>query len=123
MAKTLDNAVDVNDVSHISAGAVLKGDFTCPSDMRIDGKIEGKVKSSGRIVVGESAEIKGSVLCDILDFWGKIDGDIYVRDTLSLKVGSSVKGSINVRKLQVEIGAEINGECHMITEEDFDKLS
>lgn len=123
MSKEVEKVVDVNDVSHISAGAFIKGDFTCPSDIRVDGKIEGKIQSSGRIVVGESAEIKGTIICDMLDFWGKLDGDAYVRDTLSLKNGASIKGNLNVRKLQVEIGASINGACHMIAEEEFDKLA
>jgi len=123
MAKEVEKTVDVNDVSHISAGAFIKGDFMCPSDIRVDGKIEGKIQSSGRIVVGESAEIKGTIICTMLDFWGKLDGDAYVRDTLSLKEGSSVKGNLNIRKLQVEIGSSINGSCHMMTEEEFDKIA
>lgn len=122
MAREAEKVIDVNDVSHISAGALIKGDFICPSDVRVDGRIEGKIQSPGRVVVGEAAEIKGTILCDMLDLWGKIDGDVYIRDTLSLKNGSSVEGNLNTRRLQVEIGACINGSCHMIAEEEFDKL-
>ena len=123
MAKSIETNVDVNDVSHISSGAFLKGEFTCPSDVRVDGRIEGKVQASGRVVVGETGEINGTVLCEMLDFWGKLEGDMYVRDTLSLKAGSSVKGNLNVRRLQVEIGSALNGTCHMIAEEELDKLA
>ena len=123
MAKNAEIVVDVNDVSHIASGVFIKGEMTCPGDVRIDGHIEGKISSKGRVVVGEGAQIDGTILCDSLDFWGSIDGDIFVRDTLSLKAGSNVKGSLNIRRLQVEMGASINGTCRMIGEEDIEKLA
>ena len=122
MTKIAEPVIDVNEISHIASGVFIKGDITCPADVRIDGKIEGKIQSSGRVVVGETAQIKGTVLCDMLDFWGNMDGDVFVRNTLSLKAGSVVKGNINVHKLQVEMGASLDGFCKMISEEDFDKL-
>lgn len=122
MTKIAEPVIDVNEISHIASGVLIKGDITCPADVRIDGKIDGKIQSSGRVVVGETAEIKGTILCDMLDFWGNMDGDIFVRNTLSLKAGSTVKGNINIHKLQVEMGATLDGFCKMISEEDFDKL-
>ena len=67
--------------------------------------------------------VTGSLLCNNVDFWGKMEGDIYVKDTMTLKGAASVNGSINVRKFQVEMGAQINGTCGMITEEDFTKMA
>lgn len=122
MTKIAEPVVDVNGVSHIASGVFIKGDIVCPGDVRIDGRIEGKIQSAGRVVVGEGAELKGTVLCDMMDMWGSMDGDIYVRDTLSMKAGSSISGNLNIRRLQVEMGAGINGSCHMIDEADFDKL-
>ena len=114
--------VDVNDVSHISAGTVVKGEISSLSDIRVDGTVEGKLYSKGKIVVGENASVTGSLLCSNVDFWGKMEGDVYVKDTMSLKGSASLDGNINVRKFQVEMGAQINGTCHMITEADFDKF-
>ena len=56
-----------------------------------------------------------------MDLWGSAKGDMYVKDTLSLKSGCAVEGGINVRKLIVELGASFNGTCKMITEEEYDK--
>ena len=64
----------------------------------------------------------GSLLCTNVDFWGKMEGDIYVKDTMTLKGAAAVNGNINVRKFQVEMGAQINGTCHMISEADYDKF-
>ena len=45
-----------------------------------------------------------------------------MKDTLSLKDTSTVDGDINVRRFQVELDAKFNGNCHMITEDEFDKI-
>ena len=48
-------------------------------------------------------------------------GDIFVKELLTIKTNAVIEGNINVNKLQVEMGAQINGSCHMITPEDYDK--
>lgn len=120
--KEIEPIVDVNDVSHISAGTVIKGEISSLNDIRIDGTVEGKIYSKGKIVVGESSVVTGSLLCTNVDLWGKMEGDIYVKDTMTLNGAASVNGNINVRKFQVEMGAQINGTCHMISEADYEKF-
>lgn len=121
MAKNED-VVNVNSVSRISHGTFVKGEVTSPYDIRIDGGFDGKLYSKGKVVVGENAVVKGEFVCSNLDLFGKFEGTIYVKDTLSLKNGCSVDGSINIRKLFVELGSQLNGTCKMITEEDFAKV-
>lgn len=122
MAKVEAN-LNVNSVSRISAGTVIKGEITSPSDIRVDGTFEGRIISKGRVVVGESATIKGDVICENIDLWGNLDGNVFVKDTLSLKEGCEINGNLHIKRLSVELGATFNGNCHMITEAEFDKLS
>ena len=122
MAKT-ETAVNVNSISRISAGTVIKGEIISPTDIRIDGTFEGRVQSKGRVVVGESAVIKGDIVCENVDLWGKVDGNLFVKDTLSLKEGCVVDGNLHIRRLAVELGATFNGNCKTITEAEFNKLA
>ena len=122
MAK-MESVVNANAISRISAGTVIKGEILSPCDIRIDGPFEGKIHSKGRVVVGESAHIKGDIVCDNIDLWGKVEGNVFVKDTLNLKEGCTVNGNLNIRKLSVELGATFNGNCKMITEADFDRVA
>ena len=121
--KRSEQPVDVNDVSRIAQSVVIKGDIASQTDIRIDGQMDGTLYSKGRIVVGESAKLQGNMLCSNVDFWGRMDGDIFVRDVLSVKSTAVINGNIQVRKLQVEMGAQINGTCKMISEAEFDKAA
>ena len=122
MTSRTEPEVNVNEVSRVSAGTTIKGEIYSPSDIRIDGSFEGRIYSRCKVVVGEKAVITGDIICSNVDFWGKIKGNFYVKDTLSLKDTSTVDGDINVRRFQVELDAKFNGNCHMITEDEFDKI-
>ncbi len=122
MAKT-ETTLNVNSISRISPGTVIKGEILSPTDIRIDGTFEGKLQSKGRVVIGESAVIKGDIVCKDIDLWGKVDGNLYVKDTLALKEGCAVNGNLHIKKLSVELGATFNGNCKTITEAEFDRLA
>ena len=121
MAKSEPN-LNVNTINRISVGTIIKGEIVSSSDIRIDGTFDGKVQSNGRVVIGESASVKGDIICENLDLWGKVDGNVYVKDTLSLKQGCTVNGNVHIRRFCVELGSTFNGNCKLITEDEFEKL-
>ena len=122
MAKTAETVVNVNEVSRISPGTHIHGDISSEGDIRIDGTFEGRIYSQGRVVIGEKASIKGDIVCGNADLWGRMEGDFFVKDTLSLKEPSSIKGNLHTRRLQVDLGAAFEGSCRMISEAEFDKF-
>ena len=125
MTKTTDYSASAaaNDVSRIAQGVIIKGDISSRSDIRVDGQMDGKLFSEGRVIVGESAVIQGSLICTDVDLFGKVDGDLYVNNILSVKGTAVISGNIHVRKLQVEMGAQINGTCSMISEAEFKEFA
>jgi len=122
MAKS-EPTLNVNSISRISAGTVIKGEILSPTDIRIDGTFEGRVQSKGSVVLGETASVKGDIICNNIDLWGKVEGNIFVKDTLSLKAGCTMDGNLHARRLSVELGAIFNGSCKTITEAEFEKLA
>ena len=122
MAK-LETEVNVNSISRISAGTIIKGEITSPYDIRIDGTFEGKVQTKGRVVIGEKANVLGDIICGNIDLWGKVEGNLYVKDTLALKERCVVNGNLHIKRLSVELGSTFNGNCRMISDAEFDKIS
>jgi cytoskeletal protein CcmA (bactofilin family) len=119
----LDMMPEGNASSRISAGTVIKGEIISPNDIRIDCVFEGKLMVKGKVVVGESATIKGDIICDNADIFGKVDGNVYVKDTLGLKDGCMMNGNLHIRRISVELGSTFNGNCKMISEADFDRVA
>ncbi len=121
--KTSEPAVNVNDISRLAKGVTFTGELFSPSDIRIDGTVTGIIYSGGRVVVGETAVISGTIISTNLDFWGNFNGEMIVKDTISIKSTAVITGNLKVRRLEVEAGGQFNATCRMISEDDFAKLS
>ena len=117
------NVPQINDISRISAGTEVKGSLISRSDIRIDGVFEGELITSGKLVLGEQAVIRGNVMCSNADIWGKMEGDLIVGDTTSFKENSSFDGQLKTIRICIEMGASFSGSCQIINEAEFKSIS
>ena len=97
----------------IAQGTKIVGDIASQGPFRIDGTIEGNVKTTGKVVVGKSGFIKGTLQGDNADFEGKFSGNLILSGTLSLKSTAHIEGEVHTSKLAVEPGATFNATCSM----------
>lgn len=116
-------APQINEVSRISTGTDVKGSLVSQSDIRIDGVFEGELITSGKLVLGEGAVIRGNVMCANADIWGKIEGDLTVGDTVTFKEKSSFEGQLRTIRICIEMGAVFSGTCQIINEAEFKEFS
>ncbi len=99
--------------NRIEKNTRIKGDIVSEADFRIDGKLDGNVKTSGKVVIGKDGYIKGKVECVNADIEGSFNGELLVSDLLSLKSSAVIEGTVSVSKLAVEPGAAFNASCSM----------
>ena len=97
----------------ISQGTKIVGDFNSEGDFRVDGVIEGNIKTTGKVVVGKSGFIKGTLQGTDAYFEGKFTGKLSLSGTLTLKTAAHIEGEVVVGKLAVEPGATFNVTCVM----------
>lgn len=97
----------------IAKGSTVTGDIESDGDFRIEGTIEGNVKTPGKVVLGRTGIIKGTLTSANADIEGKFSGKLILTDTLSLKSTAYVEGEVEVAKLAVEPGANFNATCVM----------
>ncbi|RYD95959.1 MAG: polymer-forming cytoskeletal protein [Sphingobacteriales bacterium] len=102
-----------NRATLIAAGTSVQGDITSDHDLRIDGRVDGNVSSSARIVVGPEGVVNGDIESQQADITGRVRGDIRAQDLLQLRGQCVVEGNIAAGKLQVEPTATFNGQCQM----------
>lgn len=97
----------------IGNGTMIKGEIESNGDIRIDGKVIGSLKSTGKVVVGQNGYIEGDVRCKQADFSGMVKGTITVEELTSLKSTSRVEGELVTKQLYIEVGALFTGKCEM----------
>ena len=97
----------------IAKNTTFIGDISSEGDFRIDGTIEGTIKTTGRIIVGKEGLIKGTTSCSNADVEGTITGNLNVGQLLTLKESANIQGDVTMDKLSVEPGAIFNVNCAM----------
>src|SRR5699024_12063078 len=71
--------------NRINEGTVFVGDIESNGFFRIDGVVKGNISSPTRVVIGKKGVIKGLLQCDNADIEGKVDGEIKVAESLTLR--------------------------------------
>lgn len=109
------------ELSRISKGTRMTGLMTSSADIRIDGTFDGTVYTKGKLVIGEAANIKGSIYAQSCDIWGHMEGDIFIEDIINFKANSNFKGNLKTPRLSIEVGVVFNGTCSIISKEEYSK--
>jgi cytoskeletal protein CcmA (bactofilin family) len=99
--------------SRLEKSTSVKGDIVSEGDFRIDGTLNGSLKTNGKVVIGKEGSVKGEVTCSNADIEGSITGSLNVTGTLSLRSSSVIEGDVVIGKLIVESGATLNANCSM----------
>ena len=108
-----ENQNPIGERNIIARNTSLVGDINSDGDFRVDGKIEGTIKTSGRVVIGKDGLVSGTIECNHADIEGSFSGKLIVNEILSLKSTADISGDVIMGKLSVEPGASFNATCSM----------
>src|SRR5438270_11275587 len=94
-------------------GDVLEGKLIYDGSIHADGRVEGEVRVSGNIDVANGANVKALLEGSNVTLKGAVEGAVTARDKLTLGKNARVSGDIQVRRLQIDDGASLNGHVRM----------
>ena len=102
----------------ISEGmTVTRGAITNKNGLIVYGRVlRGSVTSLSEVVVEESGVLEGKLLAKSFDVKGKFSGNAVVRETVTLRKGCFVKGTIDCGSIIIEEGAVISDSTNTLGE-------
>ncbi len=102
----------------LAVGTTVKGDIITDGDFRLNGRVEGNLTCSAKIVIGEKGHIDGDIISVNAEIQGTVVGSIRTSGALILKASSIVTGDIYAQTLEIEPNAKFSGVCNMLPAED-----
>lgn len=99
--------------NNFSVNTTIVGNINAASDIRIDGTLQGNIECTGKVIIGEQSHIQGNIMAANAEINGKVNGNLTIQDTLTLKATSNVEGDITTQTLIIEPKAIFNGSCKM----------
>lgn len=98
--------------SALGPGTVIEGKFSFDGPVRVDGTLTGEINSSSALIVGEQAQVNGTISVGSLVVLGMVEGPVHAEELVEIKSGGQLDGDIVTAKLIVEDGGCFNGLCN-----------
>lgn len=101
----------------IGMNVVLKGVLTSPSNIQINGEVEGEIHADGDVILGSSASVNGPISAMNVLIGGEVRGPVSAAQEVEILETGKVFGDIVAKKLTIHTGAIFVGKSTMPEEE------
>ena len=100
-------------IAFVGKGVTFRGAITYEGTVRIDGRVDGGIETSGTLIVGEEAVITAKVHAGTVVSKGKITGDVMAKERVKLMSPAMLSGSVKAPAFSIEEGVTFDGTCEM----------
>jgi len=101
----------------IGPSVKVEGNFMGSGNVVVEGVVNGSIKTTKDLRIGEHAKIKADVDAANIIVAGEIHGNVKTGGRLELAASAKVFGNVETSVLSVAQGAVLNGKCMMVKQE------
>jgi cytoskeletal protein CcmA (bactofilin family) len=91
----------------------FQGDIQAKGSARVDGCINGNVKVTGSLVIGECGYVNGNIEAETAIIGGEVIGNVQASERVELTSSAKVIGDINTKVIVIDGNAVFQGRCDM----------
>lgn len=91
----------------------FKGELSAEEDLLIQGRIEGSIKHSSSLTIGEEGHVKANIAAEYIAVEGKVDGDMSGSQSVVIRDTANIEGNIYSPIVTLLEGATFNGSIDM----------
>ena len=113
MDRMIDDNLSSPAETVVGPSVKIQGDLKSEGNIKIEGQVSGKVKTSQSLFVIAGARISADVLAGNAIVGGEILGNLKIAGHLILQSTAKISGDIACQILRVEDGAIFTGKCSM----------
>ena len=101
----------MNNVAHVGASIVIKGELSAKEDVRVAGRVEGKVDVQGfTLTVEQGAQVEPEISASTIIVAGSVKGTIVADHRIEVRSTAWVDGDLTAPVVRVDEGAVVSGK-------------
>jgi len=105
--------VESDNITLLAKGVLLRGEIHVEGTVRIDGRLEGDLKTSGTVVIGEDGVVQGTITAGTIISSGKIKATVRATERIQLLKTGLLVGEVHAPAFSMEDGAKFQGLSDM----------
>jgi cytoskeletal protein CcmA (bactofilin family) len=91
----------------------FKGELSADEDLLIQGTVEGSIRHTSRLTIGDSGRIKADIAAEYVAVEGNVEGDIHGSQSVTVRESADISGNICSPTVSLLEGATFNGKIDM----------
>ncbi|MCC2640366.1 MAG: hypothetical protein K0S45_779 [Nitrospira sp.] len=105
--------VESDNITLLAKGVLLRGEMRVEGTVRIDGRLEGDLHTTGTVVIGEDGIVQGTISAGTVINSGKIKATVTATERLQLLKTGILVGEVHAPAFSMEDGAKFQGSSDM----------
>ncbi|MDF0643096.1 MAG: polymer-forming cytoskeletal protein [Nitrospira sp.] len=102
-----------DNITLLARGVQLRGEIRVEGTVRIDGRLEGDIHTSGQVIIGEEGLVQGTIDAGVVVSSGRIKAVVTASERVQLLKTAVLIGEIHAPVLMMEEGAKLQGAADM----------
>lgn len=111
MSNPYDGSTDK--ISVLGPTLVFKGELSAEEDLMLKGRVEGSIRHTASLRIGEEGSVKGDIRAKFITVEGRVEGDLHANASVTVKASADVKGNIYSPSVSLIEGARFKGSIDM----------
>lgn len=103
--------------SVVGGNARFKGELNTSGSVNIIGEFEGKIISTGEVLISPGSKVTGEIHGGVVVVSGRVDGNITAKDCLEITKTGRVHGDLTGGKIIIEEGSSYQGKVSVTADE------
>jgi len=111
----MDKGTAAGTTSLLCREVKIEGDIQGNENLQIEGQLNGSIKLSGDIYVGQTGVVEANVEADNIVILGRISGNVTARKQLQIQSTGKLMGDCTAQTIDIREGALFEGRSKMIS--------
>jgi cytoskeletal protein CcmA (bactofilin family) len=104
-------------ITHIAPGSRIQGQVTGPTELLVEGEVEGEIRVDATVMIGTEGVVQGPVNAQVVRVGGRVFGNVTATDRIEVAPSGSLEGDVAAPRIIIAEGAFFKGRVEMMTEE------
>lgn len=100
----------------------FKGELSADEDLLIQGAVEGSIKHTSSLTIGEEGQVHANISAEYIAVEGKVKGDLAGSQSVVIRDSADIDGNIFSPVVTLLEGAKFNGSIDMSGKMSADKV-
>jgi cytoskeletal protein CcmA (bactofilin family) len=93
----------------VGPGITLSGEINSCDHLVVEGNVHANLHRCKHVMIAQTGLFGGNAIIDEAEVHGRFEGDLTVRNRLSIRATGHVSGSVSYRQIEIEAGGQISG--------------